>query len=122
MSKWASSCRLLEAILLSVNGSRPGSVPTSLHTSDKNWAVISLTSLCRLAINPPVWQLYACCTVNDELYAQHSGNLVSGRLYLKQIAFQNDILSNANPYFFIGKTSQPVIRSAFCGAINCSDL
>ena len=46
------------------SGCRLGSVVTAWQTSVNNMAIMSLTSLCLTAGNPPVLQVKACSTLN----------------------------------------------------------
>ena len=82
-----------------------GSTCTSWHTSDKNFAVKSITSLWPMLINPLVFQHILCWIVNIDPQADVAGKFATDESYRNFIPSQNCCSVRSNPFFTTGSTN-----------------
>ena len=77
---------------------RGGSIITLLDTSVRRWAVVSLTSLCQIAGNPPVGQWRECSTVKEAPQTQFDRSLGGVHPYRRHMASRKAPLCKAKPW------------------------
>ena len=105
MSKRASSLVVdLLWKLSPCNGWRRGSISTPWHTSSMNIAMVSLISLWRMCVYPPLGQCSAWAIVKSWPHGQVLGSFLGSIRYLKCNPSRNSALFRLKPHFVSGRT------------------